>query len=84
MADRVPEIERQLENPSNGYFRWRQLEDGTYVAMIKLMFTTAIVTDVDYCGYANRFCFDNVELAHSEFDRLVDRDSEPVGWIARL
>lgn len=51
--------------------------------MIRLMFTMAIVMDVDAHGYHSRFCFDNVELAYSEFDRLEDRDSEPVGWIAR-
>ncbi|SUE95890.1 Uncharacterised protein [Ectopseudomonas mendocina] len=83
MAERVPEIERALENPDNNYVKWRQLDDGTYVAMIKLMFTMAIVTDVDVCGYHNRFCFDDVDLAYREFDRLENRDSEPVGWIAR-
>lgn len=83
MAERVPEIERALNNPANNYVKWRQLDDGTYVAMIRLMFTMAIVMDVDVCGYHSRFCFDNVELAYSEFDRLEDRDSEPVGWIAR-
>lgn len=83
MAERVPLIESALNNPSNNYIKWRQLQDGTYVAMIRLLFTMAIVTDVDVCGYSNRFCFDDEELAFREFDRLENIDSEPVGWIAR-
>jgi hypothetical protein len=77
-----PEVEAQLNNPANRYLCWRQLEDGTYVAMIPLIFTVAIVTDVDPYGYARRYCYNNPALAMSEFRALVDQDSEPVGWIA--
>lgn len=81
--ERAESIERALNDPMNHFLRWRMLSDGTYVGMIQLLFTVAIVTDLNECGYSNRFCFDNPELALSEYDRLVDGDSEPVGWIAR-
>lgn len=65
------------------YDRIRTLEDGTVVAMRELMFTRAIFFDCDLTGFDKRFCFKDAELADAEFDRLVDIDSEPVGWIAR-
>ncbi|UKL15027.1 hypothetical protein hairong_123 [Pseudomonas phage hairong] len=65
------------------YDRIRTLEDGTVVAMRELMFTRAIFFDCDLTGFHKRFCFNNAALADAEFDRLVDIDSEPVGWIAR-
>lgn len=79
-ADR---IERALNDPGNRFIKWRLLEDGTYVAMIQLMFTIAIVMDVDAAGYASRFCFDDTARAYLEFDKLVSGEDEPTGWIAR-
>uniref|UniRef100_A0AAU6W1Q6 Uncharacterized protein n=1 Tax=Pseudomonas phage Nican01 TaxID=3138540 RepID=A0AAU6W1Q6_9CAUD len=65
------------------YDRIRTLEDGTVVGMRELMFTRAIFFDCDLTGFEKRFCFKDTALADAEFDRLVDIDSEPVGWIAR-
>jgi hypothetical protein len=78
-----PAVEAMLLDPRNEYLRWRQLTDGTYVAMIKLLFTVAIVIDVDEFGFAKRFCFDNPRLALEQFHVLSDQDSEPIGWVAR-
>jgi hypothetical protein len=68
---------------SEGYNNIRQLEDGTWVATIELMFTRAIVIDLTNTGYGNRFCFSDKELAVKEIEKLVDVNSEPTGYIAR-
>jgi hypothetical protein len=57
MPERRPDIEAALADPENNYLCWRQLPDGSYAAMARLLFTTAIMLDVDVVGYANRFCF---------------------------
>ena len=77
------EIEAALENPANRYLAWKQLEDGTYVAVVELMFTTAICVDMSVTGYANRFCFTDHWQALSEFRKMTSIDTEPTGWIAR-
>lgn len=80
---RVAAIEQQLSDPRNRFLRWRQLADGTYVATRDLIYTRAICTDCHESGFSGRYCFFDPELADSEFDRLVDGDSEPAGWIAQ-
>lgn len=79
---REAEFEAEIKRLGQ-YDRIRTLEDGTVVGMRELMFTRAIFFDCDLVGHDKRFCFDNPARADEEFDRLVDIDSEPTGWIAR-
>ena len=61
----------------------RTLEDGTIVATVDLMYTRAICLDLTRTGYGKRFCFENRDLADSEFAKLQTGDDEPAGFIAR-
>lgn len=61
----------------------RLLDDGSIIAIGKLMFTRAIYMDVTQDGWGRRFCFDSLSIANSEFQRLSNEDQEPSGWIAR-
>lgn len=67
----------------NGYTHVRQLPDGTYAGLCKLLFTTAICTGLDYHGWAYRYCFESADTALTELNRLENMDDLPVGFIAR-
>lgn len=68
---------------SEGYKNVRELEDGTIVGTIGLMFTTAICIDLDVCGYDKRFCFESHDTALLEISKLKSGNDEPSGYIAR-
>lgn len=77
----VPSIERELKH--NGYLHWRQLDDGTYVAIVRLFTSVAIITEVTEWGYYKRFCFHDADRCVAEYKALKTADDEPTGWIAR-
>lgn len=65
------------------YREVRALADGTIVGIGELMFTRAIYMDMHAWGWGRRFCFEDKALADDEYAKLVNGDTEPVGWIAR-
>jgi len=67
----------------DGYMDARQLEDGSWVALQRLMFTYSIVTGVTVTGWAKRFCFEHEHEAREQMATLKGVDDEPTGWIAR-
>ena len=67
----------------NGYFNVRELPDGTFAALYRLMFTTAICTGLTELGWAYRWCFEDPALAASELARMDAMDDEPTGYVAR-
>ena len=76
-----PEFQSFLRE--NRYVAARTLEDGTVAALMQMIYTTAICTNIDWCGYGNRFCFESEERALSELQKLAACDDEPEGWIAK-
>lgn len=66
-----------------GYLRVRKLEDGTFIGLGKLIFTTAIYCDLDQQGYDKRFCFEKPEKALEEFNKMKTINDEPSGYVAR-
>lgn len=84
MADRCEATERELNDPENRFLCWRQLDDGTYVALGRLAFTMALYIGVEqYSPYKRRYCFNSAVDAHAEYLWLTTGDDEPTGWIAR-
>ena len=81
MPEPIPRIEQVLTE--NRYPLWRQLDDGSYAAVVPLAYTTAIITDVGVIGYGNRFCFEDKGRCLAEYEALKSADDEPTGWIAR-
>ena len=76
----IATIEQSL---GENYLEWRRLEDGEYIALLQLMFTLAIVMECDECGYARRYCFDDLDRARAEYEKIKSIDDEPTGWIAK-
>lgn len=84
MTARDLAAEAMLDEPENRYLCWRQLEDGTYVAVMRLMFTVALCIGVGaYTAYRRRYCYEDLGTALAEYQTLQTGDDEPWGWIAR-
>jgi hypothetical protein len=66
-----------------GYEQARQLEDGAWVAIRPMLFTTALVVDIDRFCYDHRFCFHRREDAEREILRMRTIDDDPTGYIKR-
>jgi hypothetical protein len=75
--------EAALNDPENLYLCWRRLEDGTYVALGRLMYTTALYIGVNATGAERRYCFTTLGNALGEYHDLQRGTDEPMGWIAR-
>lgn len=80
LPDRIDFIKQMGDGT---YLDVRALEDGTIVGVGRLLYTTAIYIDMDELGWRSRFCFDEHELALSEYKKLQSGTDEPSGWIAR-
>lgn len=66
-----------------GYEQARQLPDGAWVAIARMIYTTAIVVDIDLLCYDHRFCFEHRADAEREILRMSAVDDEPAGYIKR-
>lgn len=81
---RDEDIEQALKEPLNEFLCWRQLDDGTYVALSHLMFTVGLFIGVSATTpYKRRYCFKTLLEARAEYDALKTGDDVPSGWIAR-
>jgi hypothetical protein len=74
------ELERWLRSQ---YHEVRKLPDGSYAALMPLLFTTSLILGCDRWGYSKRFCFESPIRAREVFNALETEDDEPVGYIAR-
>jgi hypothetical protein len=81
---RCVETEAALNDPENLFICWRQLDDGTYVGVGRLMFTVAVFIGVGpITPYRRRYCFASLLGAMGAYAELQTGDDEPVGWVAR-
>lgn len=84
MTERNHAIERELNHPENRYLCWRQLPDGTYIALTRLAFTVGLCIGVQqYTPYTRRYCFSDLTTATAEYQALLTGDDVPSGWVAR-
>lgn len=76
--------EEALSNPENRFLCWRRLEDGTYIALGRLMTTVGLFIGVGpITPYKRRYCFRDVTLALGEYNDMKTGDDVPTGWVAR-
>lgn len=84
MAERDLRIEAALLDPINNFSVWRQLDDGTYIAVGRLMFTVALFVGVGQISpYEKRYCFPSLALALEAYADMKTPDYVPSGWVAR-
>lgn len=82
--EKRPDIEAALRDPINNFMDWRQLDDGTYIALGRLMFTVGLFIGVGpLTPYKRRYCFKDLHDAAAAFVAMETGDEVPSGWIAR-
>jgi hypothetical protein len=65
------------------YFYFKQLPDGSLACICRFMFTYAILSGLNDCGYEDRWCYHNEILAMRCLDQWIDHfddQKEPIGW----
>lgn len=78
------QTEDALSHPDNRYLCWRRLEDGTYIALMRLMTTVALCIGVGpITPYKKRYCFRDITVALGEYNEMKTGDDVPTGWVAR-
>lgn len=70
----------QWPRESAGFKGAKRLPDGSYAGVTSLITTYAICLQVDRGGYSRRFCFSDLSVCLSEFERLSSAYDTPQGW----
>lgn len=66
-----------------GYTHPRQLEDGRWIALLPMAYTTGLFVGIDATGYSHRYCFETDFHALKAL-WLWDGEEHPPGpWIKR-
>ena len=66
------------------YASVHRLPDGTIVGTADLLYTRAVLMDLDACGYGRRYCYRDRELATRACLALQSGDDEPLpGFVSR-
>lgn len=61
----------------------RMLDDGTVVGTVDLLYTRAVMMDMNLYGCGHRYCYEDRNLATKAVRALVTGDDEPMpGYIA--
>jgi len=68
-----------LADALSNYRDHRQLPDGRYIGTLRLLYHWTIHVDIDPTGYADRYCFENYELAKRAFDEW-NGEGDPDFW----
>jgi hypothetical protein len=63
----------------NDYTDLRFFPNGRNAAITKLMYTCALIADVDMSGYEDRWCYETYDKAKAALDAW-DGEGEPTGW----
>lgn len=71
--------EHELTFDEYGYLHRMKTPNGRDVAIMPLMFTWAIIADIDPMGYGDRWCYHTLQDALSAL-RDWDGTGEPSGW----
>jgi len=67
----------------DGYTHIRRLDDGTWVGLVSLLFTTGLCIGLDRFGWERRYDYEHPVHAITELLKLERGDQVPQGWIDR-
>lgn len=63
---------------ANGFIKFKKIEDGTWVGMLKLAFTMSICTDITpVTAFRYRWCFQDPQEAELFFNSIKEYDEVP-------
>lgn len=63
----------------NRYTDYREFPNGRDACITQLLFTYAILSDIEVWGYGDRWCFSSYAKAKAALDAW-DGQGEPTGW----
>lgn len=66
-----------------GYTPVRQLPDGSWAGLTRLLYTTGLCLGLSELGHQRRFCYGKEADALKALNHLQSASDEPTGWIAR-
>lgn len=61
------------------YLNYKKFANGRDAAIVRLVFTVAIVADLKQWGYGDRWCYHTLEAARAALEAW-DGDGEPASW----
>lgn len=64
---------------AHGYTDYREFPNGRDACIVRLAYTHAILADITYWGYEDRWCFHNYAAAKAALDAW-NGEGEPQGW----
>lgn len=81
MSTIPPELQPMVDDLS----RYPEMTDfcmkgDSLCAINKLAFTYAIISEITYSGYGDRWCYSSYEKAKQALDNWGAEDAEPQGW----
>jgi len=66
-----------------GYEKPRQLPDGTWCALYRMIYTVGVIVDITEIFYGHRFCYKHYENAEQALLSMSHIDDDPIGYIKR-
>ena len=66
-----------------GYASVRQLDDGTWIGLIQLLFTTGLCIGLDEFSWRRRYCYDDKIKLIDAYNKIEKGTDIPIGWIAK-
>lgn len=78
----MSEEELMLYLYKQGYNFLREVPDNGICGLYRMLFTTALVVDMDWSGYSHRFCYETREEALNALKGWTG-EGDPVGYIVR-
>ncbi len=67
---------------ANGYYNLKVLPDGRICGLYRMIFTEALIVNLDWVGYEYRYCYAPETIAAEELEKY-DGITEPTGWIVK-
>ena len=84
--ENTPDLLKELLEflTDTGYKDLRVLKDGTIVGTLDLIYTRALVIDMDRNGYTHRYCYETRSMATAACLAMQTGDDEPLpGYVAQ-
>lgn len=79
-----PEVAQLVERLKTEYAVVRVLDDGTIIAIQRLMYTVGLFVDLDAIGWGSRYCYEDPGMALAALVTMKTGDDEPLpGYIAK-
>jgi hypothetical protein len=67
----------------NGYEQCRQLSDGRWIGLYRMMYTVGLFVGLDEYGYSHRYCYDTYSEAKEDVLLWDGKNDPPGNWIKR-